>query len=566
MSLLEIKDLNISYQTRKETIVASSDVNFVLERGEILGIVGESGSGKSTIANAIINLIDPPGEITSGLIKIDGNELQNKEEIIQKIRGKKIGFVFQDPQTSLNPLFKIKDQLIETIQTHLKLSYEKALKKSVNLLKQVGIENAEKRIEDYPHQFSGGMRQRVVIALAISCEPDLIIADEPTTALDVSIQYQILELLKLLTKKRNLGVIIITHDMGVIAETTNKVIVMRHGLIVEQGNTKDLLTEPKSTEARSLVISVPPTNKKIDRFKLISPDGSEITSSSANLTKNIIKTWGVRKNTNKKLLELKKITKIFDDQSLSFGKKIDEKAVKAVNEVSFELFEGETLGLVGESGSGKSTIAKIITGLVRPTFGELEYNSLSLYNLKRKYQIDKSRGQIQMIFQDPYSSLNPRFKVKDIISEPIKFFQKNINRNELDQNVNDLIDIVGMTRQSLDRYPHEFSGGQRQRISIARALATRPRLLICDEPTSALDVSIQAQILNLLKDIQDELHLTMLFISHDLPVIRQMCNRIIVLKNGTICEANETESLFNNPTHQYTKELINLMPKIESII
>jgi len=566
MSLLEIKNLNISYKTRKETIVASSNVNFTLERGEILGIVGESGSGKSTIANAIINLIDPPGQITDGTIKIDNQELQNNEEIIQKIRGKKIGFVFQDPQTSLNPLFKIKDQLIETIQTHLSLSYEEALNKSINLLQEVGIENATKRIEDYPHQFSGGMRQRVVIALAISCEPDLIIADEPTTALDVSIQYQILELLKELTKKRNLGVIIITHDMGVIAETTNKVIVMRHGLIVEQGNTKDLLTQPKSTEARSLVISVPPTNKKIERFKLIGPDGSEITSSSANLTKNIIKTWGVRQNTNQKLLELKKITKIFDDQSFTYGKKIDDKAVKAVNNVSFQLFEGETLGLVGESGSGKSTIAKIITGLVRPSFGELEYNGLSLYNFKRKYQIDKSRGQIQMIFQDPYSSLNPRFKVKDIIAEPIKFFQKSITRNDLEKNVHDLIDIVGMTRKSLDRYPHEFSGGQRQRISIARALATRPRLLICDEPTSALDVSIQAQILNLLKDIQDELHLTMLFISHDLPVIRQMCNRIIVLKNGAICETNETEKLFNEPDHQYTKQLINLMPKIESLI
>ncbi|MDC0216952.1 ABC transporter ATP-binding protein [Pelagibacteraceae bacterium] len=566
MSLLEIKNLNISYKTRKETIVASSNVNFTLERGEILGIVGESGSGKSTIANAIINLIDPPGLITGGTIKIDNKELQNNEEIIQQIRGKKIGFVFQDPQTSLNPLFKIKDQLIETIQTHLNLSHDEALKKSINLLEEVGIENATKRIEDYPHQFSGGMRQRVVIALAISCEPDLIIADEPTTALDVSIQYQILELLKELTKKRNLGVIIITHDMGVIAETTNKVIVMRHGLIVEQGNTKDLLTNPKSTEARSLVISVPPTNKKIERFKLISPDGSEITTSSANLTKNIIKTWGVRKNTNQKLLELKKITKIFDDQSISYTKKLNENAVKAVNNVSFKLFEGETLGLVGESGSGKSTIAKIITGLVRPSFGELEYNGLSLYNSRRKYQIDKSRGQIQMIFQDPYSSLNPRFKVKDIIAEPIKFFQKNITRNDLEQNVNDLIDIVGMTRKSLDRYPHEFSGGQRQRISIARALATRPRLLICDEPTSALDVSIQAQILNLLKDIQDELHLTMLFISHDLPVIRQMCNRIIVLKNGIVCESNDTEKLFNDPLHEYTKELIKLMPKIESII
>ena len=573
MSFLEVKNLNISYPTRKETIVASKDVEFTLERGEILGIVGESGSGKSTIANAIINLIDPPGEITSGSIKIDNYELRDNEELIQKIRGKKIGFVFQDPQTSLNPLFKIKDQLIETIQTHLNLNYQDALKKSIQLLEEVGIDNAEKRIEDYPHQFSGGMRQRVVIALAISCEPDLIIADEPTTALDVSIQYQILELLKDLTKKRNLGVIIITHDMGVIAETTDKVIVMRHGLIVEQGDTKELLTNPKSNEARSLVISVPPTNKKIDRFRLISPDGKEITSDSKNLTKKIIKTWGVReKNKDKKVLQLAGVTKIFDDKSLisnfSFGSKNEStnKVEKAVDNVSFELFEGETLGLVGESGSGKSTIAKIITGLVRPSNGEIFYNDISLYNLKRKYQIDKSRGQIQMIFQDPYSSLNPRFKVRDIISEPIKLFQKNINKNELTQNLYDLIDIVGMSRQSLDRYPHEFSGGQRQRISIARALATRPSLLICDEPTSALDVSIQAQVLNLLKDIQDELHLTMLFISHDLPVIRQMCNRIVVLKNGSICETKESEELFNNPEHQYTKELIRLMPKIESII
>tara|TARA_B100000315_G_scaffold251376_1_gene286084 strand:+ start:513 stop:2231 length:1719 start_codon:yes stop_codon:yes gene_type:complete len=572
MSFLEVKNLDISYPTRKETIVASKNVEFTLERGEILGIVGESGSGKSTIANAIINLIDPPGEITNGSIKIDNNELRDNEELIQKIRGKKIGFVFQDPQTSLNPLFKIKDQLIETIQTHLNLGYQDALKKSIQLLKEVGIDNAEKRIEDYPHQFSGGMRQRVVIALAISCEPDLIIADEPTTALDVSIQYQILELLKDLTKKRNLGVIIITHDMGVIAETTNKVIVMRDGLIVEQGDTKELLTNPKSNEARSLVISVPPTNKKIDRFKLISPDGKEITSDSKNLTKNIIKTWGIRENKNQKLLKLTDVTKNFDERSLainiSFGSKNEstDKVVKAIDNVSFELFEGETLGLVGESGSGKSTIAKIITGLVRPTNGEIFYNNISLYNSNRKYQIDKSRGQIQMIFQDPYSSLNPRFKVRDIISEPIKFFQKNISHNELTQNVYDLIDIVGMTRQSLDRYPHEFSGGQRQRISIARALATRPRLLICDEPTSALDVSIQAQILNLLKDIQDELHLTILFISHDLPVIRQMCNRIVVLKNGSVCETKETEELFNNPEHPYTQELIRLMPKIESII
>ena len=565
MSFLEIKNLNISYQTRKEKIIASQDVQFTLERGEILGIVGESGSGKSTIANAIINLIDSPGEITDGSIKIENIELCKDEEIIQSQRGKKIGFVFQDPQTSLNPLFKIKDQLIETIQTHLELSYEESFKRSIQLLKEVGIDNAEKRIEDYPHQFSGGMRQRVVIALAISCEPDLIIADEPTTALDVSIQFQILELLKELTKKRNLAVIIITHDMGVIAEITNKVIIMRNGIIVENGNTKEVLTKPKSNEGKSLIISVPPTNKKIKRFKIISPDGEEITSNSANLTKNIIKTWGIRENKNQTLLNVSNVSKIFDDGSI-LKNLSEEKKVKALDNVSFELFEGETFGLVGESGSGKSTIAKIITGLVRPSKGEIYYNNSFLYDAKKKYQISQSRGQIQMIFQDPYSSLNPRFKVKNIISEPLKFFQKNIRKEELNKNVNDLIDIVGMTRNSLERYPHEFSGGQRQRISIARALATRPKLLICDEPTSALDVSIQAQILNLLKDIQDELHLTILFISHDLPVIRQMCDRIAVLKNGILCEINETEELFNNPSHEYTKELINLMPKIESIL
>ena len=561
MSFLEIKNLNISYLTRKEKIVASKDVEFSLERGEILGIVGESGSGKSTIANAIINLIDPPGEITEGSIKIDDEEICNNEEIIQKARGKKIGFVFQDPQTSLNPLFKIKDQLIETIQTHLKLNYDQALQRSIQLLNEVGIEDAEKRIEDYPHQFSGGMRQRVVIALAISCEPDLIIADEPTTALDVSIQYQILQLLKDLTKKRNLGVIIITHDMGVIAETTNKVIIMRNGVIVEYGLTKDVLTNPKSNEGKSLIISVPPTNKKISRFKLINPEGGEITNESLNLTNSIIQNWGKRAVTKDKLLEIKNLTKIFDSDSIIKSKK-EITALKALDNVSFNIFEGESFGLVGESGSGKSTIAKIITNLIKPTSGEVFYENISL-NQKNN---NKFRGQIQMIFQDPYSSLNPRFKVKNIIAEPIKFFQKNLDKKTIENNVNDLIDIVGMTRQSLDRYPHEFSGGQRQRISIARALATRPRLLICDEPTSALDVSIQAQILNLLKDLQEQLNLTILFISHDLPVIRQMCDRIAVLKNGNLCEIENTEILFNNPSHQYTKELINLMPKIETIL
>ena len=397
MSFLEVKNLNISYPTRKETIVASKDVNFSLERGEILGIVGESGSGKSTIANAIINLIDPPGEITSGSIKIENIELCNNEEIIQKARGKNIGFVFQDPQTSLNPLFKIKDQLIETIQTHLNLKYEDALNKSIQLLNEVGIENAEKRIEDYPHQFSGGMRQRVVIALAISCEPDLIIADEPTTALDVSIQHQILKLLKDLTIKRNLAVMIITHDMGVIAETTDRVIVMRYGKIVEQGKTADVLLNPQSNECKSLVMSVPPTNKKIDRFKILNPEGGEINNKSLNLTNNIIKNWAVRKVSHDKLLDFKNIVKIFDGQSIIANKL--ENQFKALDDVSFDIFEGESFGLVGESGSGKSTIAKIITSLVKPTTGQVFFEDISLYDPKNKVIKKKYRGQIQMIFR-----------------------------------------------------------------------------------------------------------------------------------------------------------------------
>ena len=565
MTFLKINNLDIEYQTRKETINASRNVSFTLERGEIIGIVGESGSGKSTVANAIINLIDKPGKITNGSILLDETELCNNEEVVRTIRGKKIGFIFQDPQTSLNPLFTIKDQLVETIQTHTDLDHNKSLEKSIKLLTEVGIENPHKRINDYPHQFSGGMRQRVVIALAISCKPDLSIAEEPTTALDVSIQFKILNLLKKLTLDRNLGVLIITHDIGVIAEITDKVIIMRYGKIVEYGKTHQVLSKPASIECKSLVMSVPPANKKIDRFKLLSPEGKQIIDTSLNLTNNIIKNWKIRDLSNKKLLDFINVTKVFDGIKILSTKDADDK-IQALDNVSFSIFEGESFGLVGESGSGKSTIAKIISGLLPPSKGEVKFENTSLFDPKNKLKIKKFRGQIQMIFQDPYSSLNPRFNIKDIISEPIKFFQKNIDHYSLDQNVNDLIDIVGISRTSLERFPHEFSGGQRQRISIARALATKPRLLICDEPTSALDVTIQAQVLNLLKDLQEQLNLTILFISHDLPVIRQMCDRVAILKKGCICEINQTESIFNNPKNLYTKELLRLMPKIESII
>ena len=559
MSFLKINNLSVDYEMRRETVYAAKNVNIEVNKGEILGLVGESGSGKSTVGNAIINLIDEPGRVSNGSIVLDGIDIHENPENIVKYRGKKIGLIFQDPQTSLNPIFTIGEQLIETIQTHLNLNTDDAKNKAINLLKEVGIKDAEVRFNNYPHQFSGGMRQRVVISLALCCEPELLIADEPTTALDVSIQSQILDLIKRLTKERNLAVVLITHDMGVIAETTDRVAVMKNGDLVEIGPTKEVLTKPKEIYTRSLVSSVPPTNKKISRFKIIEKENK--SQSDTNI--KILNRWVKKEINNQNLVRVKNLSKTFDD---SFFIESSKNSVMAVNDVSFNIKEGQSFGLVGESGSGKSTIAKMIVNLFRPSSGDIYFNDVCITKIKSNKEMMKFRKQIQMIFQDPYSSLNGRLKVKDIVAEPIKLHNPSISSKDIDSYIYDLLESVELTQQSAERYPHEFSGGQRQRISIARALATRPRLLICDEPTSALDVSIQAQILNLLKDIQDELHLTILFISHDLPVIRQMCNRIVVLKNGSVCETKETEELFNNPEHPYTQELIRLMPKIESII
>ena len=558
MSFLKINNLSVDYEMRRETVYAAKNVNIDVNRGEILGLVGESGSGKSTVGNAIINLIDEPGKISNGSIVLDGINILEDPENIVKYRGKKIGLIFQDPQTSLNPLLTIGEQLIETIQTHLNLNTDDARSKATNLLKEVGIKDAEIRFNNYPHQFSGGMRQRVVISLALCCEPELLIADEPTTALDVSIQSQILDLIKRLTKERNLAVILITHDMGVIAETTDRVAVMKNGDLVEIGPTKEILTKPKEIYTRSLISSVPPTNKKISRFKIIEKENK--SQSDTNI--KILNRWVKKEISNKDLVQVKNLSKTFDD---SFFTESSKNSVMAVNDVSFNIKEGQSFGLVGESGSGKSTIAKMIVNLFRPSSGEIYFNDVCITKIKSNKEMMKFRKQIQMIFQDPYSSLNGRLKVKDIVSEPIKLHNPSISSIDLDNYINDLLESVELSRQSANRYPHEFSGGQRQRISIARALATQPRLLVCDEPTSALDVSIQAQILNLLKDLQEQLNLTILFISHDLPVVRQMCDRIAVLKNGKLCEVALTEDLFVKPIHNYTKELLTLMPKIESI-
>ncbi len=558
MSFLKINNLSVDYQMRKETIYAAKNVNIEVNKGEILGLVGESGSGKSTVGNAIINLIDEPGKVSGGSVILGDLNIHENYENIVKYRGNKIGLIFQDPQTSLNPILTVGEQLIETIQTHLQLSKEEAKNKSIGLLKEVGIKDAEKRFDNYPHQFSGGMRQRVVISLALCCEPELLIADEPTTALDVSIQSQILELIKRLTMERNLAVILITHDMGVIAETTDRVAVMKSGDLVEIGVTKEILTNPQKNYTKSLVSSVPPTNKKISRFVIIENENEENKSNNI----KILNRWQKREINSQNLVQVKNLSKSFDD---NFFTENSKNSVMAVNDVSFEIKEGETFGLVGESGSGKSTIAKMIVNLFKPSSGDIFFDKVCITKIKQKSELMKFRKQIQMIFQDPYSSLNGRLKVKDIIAEPIKLHNPSISNSDLNSYIFDLLESVELIQKSADRYPHEFSGGQRQRISIARALATQPRLLVCDEPTSALDVSIQAQILNLLKDLQEQLNLTILFISHDLPVVRQMCDRIGVLKDGKLCEITNTEDLFVKPQHEYTKELLRLMPKIESI-
>tara|TARA_A100001035_G_scaffold279644_1_gene281695 strand:+ start:927 stop:2609 length:1683 start_codon:yes stop_codon:yes gene_type:complete len=558
MSFLKIKNLSVDYKMRRETVYAAKEINIEVSKGEILGLVGESGSGKSTVGNAIINLIDEPGKISNGSIILGDIDINHNQKNIENYRGKKVGLIFQDPQTSLNPILTIGEQLIETIQTHLDLSKDEAKKRSIELLKEVGIKDAENRFDNYPHQFSGGMRQRVVISLALCCEPELLIADEPTTALDVSIQSQILELIKRLTKERNLAVILITHDMGVIAETTNRVAVMKNGELVEIGKTKEILTHPKQPYTKSLVSSVPPTNKKISRFVILNQ--TEEVKKQSNL--KILSRWTKREINQKNLVSVKNLFKTFDDNFFSENSK---NSIMAVDDVSFSIKEGETFGLVGESGSGKSTIAKMIVNLYKPSSGDIYFDDVCITQIKKNKEMLKFRKQIQMIFQDPYSSLNGRLKVKDIVAEPILLHNPSIKRSDLENYIFDLLQSVELSQSSAERYPHEFSGGQRQRISIARALATQPRLLVCDEPTSALDVSIQAQILNLLKDLQEQLNLTILFISHDLPVVRQMCDRIGVLRNGKLCEVSNSEKLFEKPEHEYTKELLNLMPKIEAI-
>lgn len=563
MALLEVNDLRIEFPSRHGIHVAVKGVSFTVAKGEVLGLVGESGAGKSTVGNAIIDLLSAPGRVAGGQVSLQGEAISGlSSEAIRQVRGRRVGFIFQDPMTSLNPLLTMETQLVETIVENLSLSRDEAFKKAIELLEAVGIPEPEVRIKQYPHQFSGGMRQRVVIAIALAGEPELIIADEPTTALDVSIQNQILDLIRKLCKEREVGCVFVTHDMGVIANVTDRVAVMYMGELVEIGSTEQILQRPEHPYTQSLISAVPRTDVKLHRFPRV-----EYIEKVESRSIDVKNHWlGERESfgsvADNVLLSVENVELKFETQS-AFLKK-NRRYVTASNNVSFKVMDGETFGLVGESGSGKSTIARVIAGLYEPDAGQIVFAGKDITRLDEKSR-KPLRRQIQMVFQNPYSSLNARMNVNDIIAEPIRFHGLADSEQQIRQITKDLLDHVGLGCKAGIKFPHEFSGGQRQRISIARALATRPRFLICDEPTSALDVSVQAQILNLLKDLQEELGLTMLFISHDLPVIRQMCDRVGVMKHGTLVEVEETEKLYSNPQHEYTKNLIELMPCMDHL-
>ena len=567
MSLLSISGLRVEYPQPLGTFVAVQNVSLEVARGEIVGIVGESGAGKSTIGSAVMGLLEAPGRVSAGEIRFDGETIDPaSEKTMRRLRGKRISMIFQDPLTSLNPLMTVGAQLIETIRIHQPMSEGEAREKAIGLLEQVGIANPAERIAAYPHQFSGGMRQRVVIALALCSDPDLIIADEPTTALDVSVQAQILDLIRKLVKDRGIGVILVTHDMGVISGTADRVVVMYRGEVVESGPVRQIIDAPAHPYTRSLIGAVPRGDRKLDRFpRLTYPTQAEDAPLSTDRSPAL--QWltegretGVKAADAKPLIEVRDVRLRFQTKAALLPS--NRRYFEAVRGVSLDIRQGEVLGLVGESGCGKSSLARLLVQIYRPTSGTISFDGKPIGAAMSRAEDKALRQQVQMIFQDPYSSLNPRMSTGRIIAEPLTHHGLATSSAERRKIVADLLEAVGLGAAAADKYPHEFSGGQRQRIAIARALATRPRFLICDEPTSALDVSIQAQILNLLKDLRDALDLTVLFISHDLPVVRQMCDRVIVMKEGLIVEEAETEQLFTTPASPYARHLLDLMPSL----
>ncbi|MEL6685517.1 MAG: ABC transporter ATP-binding protein [Pseudomonadota bacterium] len=554
--MLTITDLAVKFPSRFGEFTAIEDVDMVIKPGEIHGLVGESGAGKSTVGAAVIGLLQSPGYIANGTLTLGDTDLRAlTPEQAHAVRGDRISMIFQDPQTSLNPLMTIEDQLIETIQAHSDVSESAARKRAVDLLEEIGIKNAGERIKAYPHQFSGGMRQRVVIALAICTDPELIIADEPTTALDVAVQSQVLDLIQRLARDRKIAFMLITHDIGVIAQIADRVTVMRKGRVMETGETAQVLGAPEHPYTRALMDAVPPLDHRIDRFRVPEEEGAPPAEALGQTAED----WLLEGVATEPLgLSLQNLSVRFAGPRTSLFRKPEPYV--ALDDVSLTVQPGSIMGLVGESGSGKSTLAKAITGLVKPSEGTMMLGDDMLLGGKARDRHHPSRQLIQMVFQDPYSSLNSRHRIGAILTEPLWFYGFIKDAEERQALAASMLALVGMQPDAIDKYPHQFSGGQRQRIAVARALLARPRFLICDEPTSALDVSIQAEILNLLKDLQAKFGLTILFISHNLAVVRQMADDVAVLRNGRIEELGPAEQVYQTPQADYTKSLLALTP------
>ena len=556
-TLLKVKDLCIEFQVEENTrIQAVSSLSFTIPKGKTLGLVGESGSGKSVTALSLMRLIsEPPGKITNGQILFNDRDiLKLNEKEMRQLRGNKISMIFQEPMTSLNPVFTIGDQIAEALILHRKLSKSEAHITVIDLLKKVGIKEPEKRISAYPHEFSGGQRQRVMIAMAIACGPDLLIADEPTTALDVTIQKQILHLLADLQAQYQMSILFITHDLSVVAEVADEVLVMQKGLGVEFKPVKEIFTNPEHPYTQGLLSCRPTLTTNTRRLPTIS---DFIDSQSNKEHKN--SPDRVQKDLSKAetLLEVESLEKHFPLQKNILGQV--KSWVTAVNDVSFKVAKGSTLGLVGESGCGKTTLGRTILRLIEPTSGKVFYNNQNIVDLNFK-QMRALRKKMQIIFQDPYASLNPRMTVGSAIMEPMAIHNLGKNKKDRLNRVIHLIEKVGLQANMINRYPHEFSGGQRQRVCIARALAVEPEFIVCDESVSALDVSIQAQILNLLLDLQEDLGLTYIFISHDLSVVKFMSDEVLVMYKGQVVEQNSSDNIYSNPQHTYTKALLNSIP------
>ena len=555
--LLKIKDLTVTYPCGpqgKDEFKALDQVSINLKAGQIRGIVGESGAGKSTIGKAILGLLDPPAKVVNGDITLLDNPLIGlSEEQYTSIRGEEVGYIYQNPMTALNPVLTIGEQVIEAIEANTNMRGKSAYKHAIDLLEQSDVSFAEDRLKKYPHQLSGGLCQRIVFAIAIAAKPKLIIADEPTTALDVTVQQSVLQTLIKLSKQEQVAIILITHDIGVVAETCDYVYVLRNGKHIEQGITSDVLQRPTQDYTKSLMASVPLIEKRLHRFALKQQDNAEDTSRGLQYLHEKEKT---ETSTKGPILEVCNLSKIFITPSSMFKPK---DLFTAVNNVSFTVNRGETVGIVGESGSGKSTIGRMILGLEDITEGSVIYRGKDLKSIIDNKERQKHCLSMQCIFQDPYSSLNPRMSAGENITYGLKA-HKLIDGNKAKSLAQDLMSLVGLKKQDADKLPHAFSGGERQRIGIARALSYRPDFIFCDEPTSALDVSVQASLLNLLKDLQEQFSLTLLFVSHDLAVIRQMCDQVIVMKDGVSMEMGTNENIFKQPKSPYTKSLLSAMP------